>query len=873
MAGGYDGTIRINTQLDNKGFSRGVSEIRSSLNSVVGSIKGLTTALGVGLSLAGLVKVGKQAIDLASDLQEVQNVVDTAFKSMSYKMEEFAKTSIEQFGLSKLAAKQMGSTFMAMASNMVPSMEKASDMAISLTGRAADMASFYNKTASETATALNSIFTGETETLKQYGVVMTEANLQQYAYQQGIKKTLSDMSQAEKVQLRYNYVMEQTSLAAGDFAKTSDSWANQTRILSEQFKELLSILGSGLIQVLTPVVQGLNTVLSKLIEVANAIGTIMSKLLGLNSVKLSASGQSAADGFAAATDNVEGYTDAVNKADKANKGSVASFDELTMLQSKSASGSGADLAFDTAGMQEFTTEAVAGEEQTEKMSQQFEKILSYIKQLSDSFKAGFVSGLKDAKERLAGITEDLLSIRDSVLNIFEDGSVMEAFGNMGLNIAEALGQVAGSFVSIGLTIAENLIGGIDYALQADGERIKEFLISMFDITGDIALIIGEFASAFANVFSAFGGENAQRLTGAYISYFTNVFMGISELAMKSGRDILDALTKPIIENQDGLKTALDGVLGTMADWAETIRDATAYAFERFNVVYDEYISPLIESIGTGLSYLVSLFLEFWNTYVQPMFDEWSEYLTVIIEEHVYPLIESVVGCISSITNALMLLWNGAIVPLIAWVTQNILPILLPIIKTLGDNLLTFFGVVADIFGGLLDILGSVIDFIVGVFTGNWQLAWDGIVGVVKGAINIVIDCINGMITALFNGINGAIDLINGLLEKIPGDIRDTIGISVLPHFTPPQIPRLATGTVVPPGMSQFMAILGDNNKETEVVSPLSTMKEALMEAMVEMGGTGQSGDIIINIDGREVFRVVREQNKEYKKTTGKSAFA
>lgn len=870
---GYDGTIRINTQLDNKGFSQGVSQMHSGLNSVVGSIKGLTKALGVGLSLAGLVAVGKQAVELASDLQEVQNVVDTSFKSMSYKMEEFAKTSVEQFGLSKLAAKQMGSTFMAMASNMVPSMEKASDMAIALTGRAADMASFYNKTASETATALNSIFTGETETLKQYGVVMTEANLQQYAYQQGIKKTLSDMSQAEKVQLRYNYVMEQTSLAAGDFAKTSDSWANQTRILSEQFKELLSILGSGLIQVLTPVVQGLNIVLSKLIEVANAIGTIMSKLLGLNSVKLSASGQSAADGFAAATDNVEGYTDAVNKADKANKGSVASFDELTMLQSKSSSGSGTDLSFDTAGMQEFTTEAVAGEEQTEKMSQQFEKILSYIKQLSDSFKAGFLSGLKDAKGRLAGITEDLLSIRDSVLNIFEDGSVMTSFGNMGLSIAEAFGKVVGSFASIGLSIAENLIGGIDSFLQMDGERIKAYLISMFDITADIAEIVGDFAIAFAEIFTAFGGENGQSLTANLISIFSECFMGINNLAINLGKDVLNAFTTPIIENKGAIKTALDGWLGVMASFAGTAREAIVYAFDAFGTVYDTYISPLIESTGTGLSNLVALFMEFWNTYIQPMLEEWSAYFSVIIEEHIKPLIDSVMNFIASLMNELSVFWNDVMVPFMAWIIQNILPVLQPIIKAIGKNIMNCYGVIADVLAGILDILAGVIDFVVGVFTGDWQLAWDGITSVVKGAINIIIDFINGMIRALFNGINAAVDLINGLLGKIPESIRSKIGISALPYFEAPQIPRLATGTVVPPGMSQFLAVLGDNNKETEVVSPLSTMKEALMEAMVEMGGTGQSGDIIINIDGREVFRVVREQNKEYKKTTGKSAFA
>lgn len=177
----YDGSIRINTLLNTRDF---VSSFRQLGN----SIRGLLGTLGFGLSIAGLVALGKQAINTASDIQEVQNVVDTAFGSMAYKMEEFAKTSVKQFGLSQLSAKQMGSTFMAMASNMVGSAETASDMAINLTKRAADMASFYNRSAEDTATALHGIFTGETEVLKQYGIVQTEVNLQEYAAAHGINK-------------------------------------------------------------------------------------------------------------------------------------------------------------------------------------------------------------------------------------------------------------------------------------------------------------------------------------------------------------------------------------------------------------------------------------------------------------------------------------------------------------------------------------------------------------------------------------------------------------------------------------------------------------------------------------------------------------
>lgn len=314
-----------------------VNRLGRSIAGVRSSLGGLVKSLGVGLSIAGIVALGKQAIETASDIAEVQNVVDTAFGSMSYKMEAFADTAVKQFGISKLSAKEMGSTFMAMGRAMVDSMEDASDMAINLTARAADMSSFYNKSAEETATALKSIYTGETETLKAYGVVMTEINLQEYAYRQGIKKKISAMTQAEKVQLRYMYVMEQTALAEGDFAKTSDSWANQTRILKEQFKELLSVAGTGLITVLTPVVKLLNTILTQLIAIATQAGAILSKLLGI-SIPVADSEKFAKDLFDA-SGGADDLTESIEAAEKAANKALAPFDKLNVLKNDS-SGSG-----------------------------------------------------------------------------------------------------------------------------------------------------------------------------------------------------------------------------------------------------------------------------------------------------------------------------------------------------------------------------------------------------------------------------------------------------------------------------------------------------------------------------------------------------
>lgn len=273
-------------------------------------------------SLAELKQLGEEAIELASDLEEVQNVVDTAFGSMSYKMESFASACLKTYGISKLAAKQMGSTFMAMSTGMGQAAEVASDKAVEITGRLADIMSFYNKTISEAETIGRAVYSGETEPLKAIGIIMTEANLNAYALAEGYETLYSEMEAQDKLFIRQQFFLERTSLAAGDFTKTQDSWANQTRILSEQWKEFLSICGTGLIEVLTPAVKSLNMLLESMINIGNTAASVF----GWGN-KLVSIGESS-EGAGEAVEDMAAATTAAGK--KVNRG-LAPFDDLNVI--------------------------------------------------------------------------------------------------------------------------------------------------------------------------------------------------------------------------------------------------------------------------------------------------------------------------------------------------------------------------------------------------------------------------------------------------------------------------------------------------------------------------------------------------------------
>ncbi len=446
-----DGYLNFDTQVDTSGFNRGVKSVSNGLGTLETGFKKLAAVAAKTFSVYALVKFGKQALEVASDMQEVQNVVDTAFGEMSYKMEEFANTAIKQFGISRLAAKQTGSTFMAMARGMGISSDYASDMSVALTGLSADMASFYNVKQDVSSTALKSIFTGETETLKQFGVVMTEANLQAYALSQGITKSISAMTQQEKVQLRYNYVMQATALAQGDFARTATSWANQTRILSEQWKEFSNIIGNALMQVCLPVVNRLNDALSSLITYADSAYNALANFFGWKQVQSNAAGVTTE--IASGVDAQNALTDAVNETAKAQENALAGFDKINKLADTSSGGNVADVS--SGGSVSSPTTTTNVDVNTDPAESKMTQWLYTLRELLESafepiesawtdYGAPFISSFKTGLSSLVGLAK---SIGGSIAEVWTNGTGYETSSlilQIWTNINTAVGNAADS---------------------------------------------------------------------------------------------------------------------------------------------------------------------------------------------------------------------------------------------------------------------------------------------------------------------------------------------------------------------------------------------------------------------------------------------
>lgn len=830
-----DGSLNFDTRVDTAGFSKGTNTIKGMANGLIGTFKKVGIALAGAFAVGKIVQVGKEAIGFASDLQEVQNVVDTAFGDMSYKMEDFAEKAIETYGISKLSAKQTGSTYMAMAKGMGLATDGASDMALALTGLSADMASFYNVEQEVAATALKSIFTGETETLKQYGIVMTETNLQEYAAAQGIKKKLSAMTQAEKVQLRYSYVMEQTALAQGDFAKTSGSWANQTRILQEQWKEFLGILGNGLIQVFTPVVRFLNTAMSQMIAFANTASTAVSKIFGLKKSTDSAAKSAAGIGNSAesaGTGMSEMAEEAADASKKINK-SLSGFDDLNQITQNTADSAEAAAGglggMDIAGLD---LGGASGEAtMDDKISPVLDRMVEKMGQFQNYLKTVFGPGID---RFVSDIQPSIESFKSNLSGMFSD---IQLLGQPFLEYLTTsfTPELQGIFLNLGV-IAAGLFDSFDMVFADLWNLVVYPVLTTMIGTG-------------LPMMTQFAGEMAATLR----TLFTSV------------KAVFDLIWS------EGVAPALALVVGIWQSCWDTVKRA-----------WDKWGAPIFENVRTAIKKIGNTLQLWWENYMSPIWNTFMDVVGELWDEHLQPFVANFLDMIGEFVNGALTIYNEFISPVVDWFIKTFGPVISNVFQTAIRVIGSLLAGVIDVASGIITKFKGLIQFITGVFTGDWKKAWTGIknifkgtfdsfVAIVKTPVNMIIDIINGMISGIVAGVNTVIRAINSINLTVPDWIPGVGGSSIgfnLKEVVAPQVPKLATGAVIPPNR-EFLAILGDQKNGTNIEAPLELIVDALKQALAEFG---INVDVHIEQSEDGTFRIVQQAARKYTSRTGNPAF-
>jgi hypothetical protein len=788
-----------------------IIDVRANTQQATSALTKLAKLAATAFAVDKIIDFSKQAIQLGSDVAEVQNVVDVAFGDMSSAVDEFAQNAITNFGMSELAAKRTASTYMAMARNMGLSQAEAAEMSLTLTGLTGDVESFYNISQELADIKLKSVFTGETETLKDLGIVMTQANLEAFALSQGITKSISAMSQAELVTLRYNFVLDQLSLASGDFIRTQDSWANQTRILSMQWEQFMSIVGQALIQVLLPVVQTLNRIVSALIDMANAFNAAITAIFGGANTEITQTQDNVgavSSGIDEAVDNQNALTDATKETNKEQKKSIASFDEINKLTGNSASGSGGG-AGGTAGGGLSKIETITSNDIVESAAES--KILKLIDRLKDAF-----SPLEDSfKKTFAYISEGVGKLTDVFLDMWND------IKSLGPPLYDWFNNEFMDFLNQFILTAGNVVGGL--------------LDSAAMVLSDIWNIV--------------------------------IFPTLTKWAV----DILPLLTNiatQVLSVGDVLFENVKAVFDMI--WQDAIAPAMQIIQDIWNDVWDSIIkfwntwgAPIFGQIKAAISDTTSVFVNIWNTILKPVLTTLGNTFTELWTLHLKPLLDNFLNFVGQVINAGLKIYNELILPAIDWITNLFGEVIVKYLNKGSDAFFSFLGIVSDIVSGLLTLLGGVIEFLAGVFTRDWEYAWNGI----SSAFSKVWD---GFVQTIKDALNLGISLVNKFIDwinehlviripKVTIPFLGTFGGQEIRPFTIPNIPYLAQGAVIPPNR-EFLAVLGDQKQGTNIEAPLSTIEKAV-ENVLNRRGYGSQQTVILQLDREQLGKVVYELNK------------
>lgn len=779
--------------------------------------------IGLGyISFRAITGFVKSTTSLASAMTEVQNVVDVTFGEMAKDINDFAKISIEQFGLSELSAKKYSSTMGAMLKSSGIAGQGVRDMALELTKLSADMASFYNLDHDVAFQKIMSGMSGMTQPLKELGINMNIANLENYALTQGIQKSWQQMNQAEQTMLRYSYLLSVTSDAQGDFARNSHTWANQTKILSQQWEILKGTIGAGFINALMPVVKLLNALIKR-IQVAAEYFKAFTRLI-FGDVEASSQGGVALENMADNLGDVEnGFGDvgkAAKKASKDVKKALAPFDQLNILAdktSKSTEELADKLNIGNVGVDFGKTDDK--EIDIKINTSAFDKVIKKAKETAEFLKNVFAPPLKEAIDKAKPLLSEW---KKALLETFSDFA--------------ALGEPIKNWM------VNDLVPVLQQGIEFIGERFAWFLeitLIQFETFKEVVFpIIEWFAEDGLSLITSFASgaiEVLDEALGVIETIFTDIWKEVVSPALELVSDIIVDVLKEI---------------------------------KKF---WDKWGDEIIDGITTALDKLKEIWTTFFDSFLKPFIDKALDMLRTLWDEHLKALVEEVLNFVGKLITAALDILNEFVLPLVHDIVEVLAPALKEAFDFIIDVVGSALGGIIDAATGIIKALGGIIDFIAGVFTGDWERAWEGVktifegifdavTGIFKGAINILIDAMNFLIRSM-NKISFDVP------DWVPGIGGKNFGINI------PEIPKLAKGGLA---FGPTLAMVGDNvnaSIDPEVIMPISKLENMLESILTKTtGATGTHTEKrIYKIGETEIAEMLINLINDYQRQIGKTA--
>lgn len=905
------GEIGLNLVLNRQGFSKSLNAVQEQANSVSNnmksSLKKLGSAIVAAFSVAAIKQFGQQCIESAAQVNAANSQFEQTFGSMESQAKSAIQSVAKESGILETRLQGVGTSIYAFAKTTGMDSANALNMMQEALQVTADSAAYYDRSLEDTAESLKSFLKGNFENDAALGLSCTETT-RNAAANKLYGKSFVELSESQKQLTLLEMVKDANKLsgALGQASRESDGWENVTGNLKESWNQLLAVIGKPILQVATNIVQKLSSAIAKLTEYAKGAINALSKLFNWDgddtANSISAAASSAENLSSEAESSSESLENVADSSEKA-KNSVAGFDKLNVI-TKSDSGGSDTSASSTSASNGTSVANTVVKDTNSGVSGAFKNLYE-----KSGFK-GFVDNVQKGINKV-----DWSAIGKNCESIFKNSvpiaqNYLTQVKKVGKSAFGAVGSFVGGVVQVSGKRLQTLTGGVAKWLDRDKNKINGFITTIGD----------NFSKGYDNLSTFFEkgfdviGQSVDRVRPQMEDAISNLLSGFTDFGGAVGTIFSEGFSLAT----ESLVKWIDNDGATIGEFFDNIQLQMADVMNFVGGVFSDIgnfllgwwdgeggseifqnVCDMFLNIGTTLMNVYNdWIMPAWNFIVGVFQSAWTDCLK--------PIFEQLWTVFGKVCDYIATIWNNWLLPFVNFISDTLGPVFNTVLRNIQSIFETVFRVIGDVVGGILKSFGGLIDFITGVFSGNWEKAWngikdffggiwDGIWGIIKGFVNLIIDGINLLLTGIYTVVAAIVNTIGGIADAIGSIFGQEWGWS-MPN-EPVLIPHLATGGLV---KAPTLAVVGDNaganSGDPEVIAPLSKLQGMIntsngedtvilgeilsyLKKLYEMfvifrNNGGNYYQFVAEINGNDIFNEIVKQNELYKnRHNGKSAFA
>ncbi len=809
------GSVFFNINTNRGAFSKEIKSAAGQAQSVFSSAMGkVGKAIGVAFSAAAVVSFGKKCVEVASETQSawvglssILNGQKKSFGEANRFIQDYISDGLVPLNNAVTAYKNLAAR--GYSTEQIEKTMTALKDAAAFGRQASYSYGDAISTATEGLKNENSILVDNAGVTKNVAKMWED-------YAKSIGTTTNALTQQQKIEAEVNGIMEETKWQTGDAAKYATTFAGRVAKLSATFTSLKTEIGNVIIPILNLFIPAIQTALDALLKFLGLLKTAMASI-GLEMPDVTSLGGVAA-GATEAAEAIDNTGTAAEKAAKKVKKAFASYDEINVLSKSSSSDTSTGGSSGVAAADPTTTAITSGVSAVDTR-------LDELKQKLSTFWEGFAAGFEKERQELKRQVERTKKIFKKV---WEDLRKLESpIKNW------ASTDLKKFFETFCHAVADIFLGLYDSAN------------TVFSDLWDVAVYpcLKKFITKGLPVITQYYTECVETLETLYGSV----------------KEIFD-------------KTWREGAVPALRVFMWVYRDT-------WDVVYDKwqtYGAPIFENIRAAIENVKNSLLNTWNNSLKPCWNTIMATVTRLWTEHIKPLADNLAGFVLELVQDALEIYNKVIMPLVKWVQDRLYPVIVTCFRNMMNVVEPIIAGFIDRANGIITVLKGIVQFITGVFTGNWSKAWSGIKNIFKGAfdtmaasakapLNVIIALFENLVNRIGSGINKLIHGFNSIRWDVPDWVPGIGGRSLgfnIKQIPTIKLPRLAQGGWVAANNPQ-LAIVGDNTREGEIVSPESKIREQVELALAKAGGFAQKVKLQLELlirypDGRTIIKTINE---------------